>query len=49
MEGNVARHVVLVGESNFYKEYEVAVRARNDVGEGPLSPNVVIRSAMGCK
>ena len=45
----MARYVVLVGESNYYDEYEVAVKARNDIDEGPISPTVVIRSAMGCK
>ena len=35
-----------VGEVNFYKEYEVAVQAFNDIGEGPMSPIAVIRSAM---
>ena len=35
-----------VGEVNFYKEYEVAVQAFNDIGEGPMSPIPVIRSAM---
>ena len=48
MGGETARYVVLVGEDNFYKEYEVAVRAFNDMGEGPLSPVATIKSAMGC-
>ena len=45
--GNVGWYVKLVGEQNFYLEYEVAVQAFNDIGDGPLSPIVVIRSAMG--
>ena len=47
--GESARYVVLVGEDNFYRQYEVAIRAFNDEGFGPMSPVVTIRSAMGCK
>ena len=46
MYGPRARHVKTVGEVNFYKEYEVAVQAFNDIGEGPMSPIAVVRSAM---
>lgn len=45
--GNVGHHVKLVGEQNFYLEYEVTVQAFNRIGLGPLAPIVVIRSAMG--
>lgn len=47
--GDQARYVVLVGEDNYYNDYEVAVRAINDEGAGPLSPAVTIKSAMGCE
>ena len=47
--GEQARFVVLVGEDNYYRDYEVAVKAVNDMGEGPLSPVVTIKSAMGRK
>ena len=47
--GDMARYVVLVGEDKFYRDYEVAVRAVNDEGQGPLSPAVTIKSAMGRK
>ena len=46
MTGVHARYVKTVGEVNFYKEYEVAVQAFNDLGDGPMSPIAVIRSAM---
>lgn len=45
--GNVGIYVKLVGEKNYYLEYEVAVQAFNKIGFGPMSPIVVIRSAMG--
>ena len=47
--GNVGRFVDLVGETNFYREYEVTVQPYNSIGLGPMSPVSVIRSAMGCK
>lgn len=47
--GNVGQFVDLVGEANFYREYEVAVQAYNSEGFGPMSPISVIRSAMGCE
>jgi len=45
--GNEGRTVFLVGEQNFYREYEVNVQTYNDEGDGPMSPTVTIRSAMG--
>lgn len=39
----------LVGEQNFYREYEVQVQAMNSEGMGPRSEVAIIRSAMGCK
>ena len=47
MEKN--RHVILVGEHNFYRQYDVAVQVFNSMGAGPVSNTVRIRSAMSCK
>ena len=46
---NTGRYVYLVGELNYYKLYQVAVQAFNEFGYGPMSPVVMIRSAMGCE
>ncbi|ELT90327.1 hypothetical protein CAPTEDRAFT_180331 [Capitella teleta] len=45
--GDISRYVDLVGEPNFYREYEVTAQAYNDQGFGPVSPISIIRSAMG--
>ena len=46
---NQGGYVLLVGENNFYSQYEVALRAFNAKGMGPMSDIVRVRSAMGCK
>ena len=41
--------VVEVGKNNYYLPYSVRVGAVNDIGEGPISPEVRIFSAEGSK
>lgn len=40
-------HVVTIGETNFYKPYNVCIRVYNPSGPGPMSPNITIMSAEG--
>ena len=39
------RYVVLVGQNNYYTEYDVMVQAANDQGLGEISNSVPIHSA----
>ncbi|XP_025082370.1 contactin-like isoform X2 [Pomacea canaliculata] len=43
--GRTDRHVALVGQDNFYLEYEVKVGAFNSLGDGPNSTIFIIMSA----
>ena len=47
--GSVGQLVILVGQDDFYLEYDILVQAFNDIGDGPLPPLVNVRSAMGSK
>ncbi|KAK3583433.1 hypothetical protein CHS0354_025554 [Potamilus streckersoni] len=44
---NIGLYVHLVGEKNFYLQYEVTVAAFNDLGPGPNSTITIIYSAEG--
>lgn len=43
--GNVGMYTASVGEENYFKPYIVRVQAKNPVGEGPLSEEVLVYSA----
>ncbi|OWF40587.1 contactin-like [Mizuhopecten yessoensis] len=43
----VEEYVMLVGENNFYLQYEVKIQAFNDYGRGPNSSVVLVFSAEG--
>jgi len=47
VKGRVGRHVILVGQNDYYLEHDIMVQAYNDIGDGPLPDMVTIRSAMG--
>ena len=47
--GDASYLSILVGKDNYYMPYDVAVQACNEKGEGPISPQVTLRSAMRSK